>query len=213
MKNYVLLLVVVFFAVVAGAQEASILSLSGSVEIKKPDGVWQAARTGQNVSSESMIATGFASSAVLSVGGMDITLSPLTRMSIDNIAEEKDAVNTNLSLKTGRLRASSSSGARKPRRAIDFKISTPVATAAVRGTDFYISTNKLETLEGLVQLSKGKSIVYAPAGSKSWSAPETRPTEPIELVGEVISPEITAVEEEAAIPKATTAGSVRLIIK
>lgn len=214
MKQLFVLLLLMLGTVGLSAMEAEILSISGSVEIKEPGASWQKAQEGQIVSSSSMIATGFNSKASLSVGGMDLTLSPLTRVSIDSLTEETEAVNTSMSLQTGRLRATSQPAERRTRRAINFKVSTPVATAAVRGTDFLLSTNKLVTIEGMVELSRGNQVVLAPAGSQSWSAPETRPTEPIEQVGEVVSPEITAIEEEAVAPAPTqSTGNIGITLK
>ncbi len=202
------------FSVGLWAVDATILSLSGpSVEIKEPGGTWRPASQGQIVSSASMIATGFNSRVNISVGGMDLSLSPLTRVNIDALVEEKDVITTSLSLSTGRMRAISQPVERKTRRKIDFKVNTPVATAAVRGTEFLLSTNKLETIEGMVELRQGTRVVQAPAGSKSWVAPDAPPTAPIENIGELISPEITATEEVEEIETIVTTGNVQIVLE
>lgn len=213
MRRILCLVLLTTLTVGLWAIDATILSLSGSVEIKEPGGTWQPASEGQVISMSSMIATGFNSRATLSAGGMDLSLSPLTRVGIDSLTEEEDVINTSLSLQSGQLRASSPPVERKTRSAINFKVSTPVATAAVRGTDFLLSTNKLETIEGMVELSRGNSVVLAPGGSKSWVAPEARPTEPIEQIGEVISPETTAAAEEEVLPPVTSVGNAQITLK
>ncbi len=214
MKKLMSLILLGSLSVGLWAVDATILSLSGpSVEIKEPGGTWQPASQGQVVSSASMIATGFNSKVSISVGGMDLSLSSLTRVSIDALMEDNDVITTSLSLSTGRLRASSQPVERKTRRKIDFKVNTPVATAAVRGTEFLLSTNKLETIEGMVELRQGSRVVQAPAGSKSWVAPDAPPTAPIENIGELISPEITAAEEVEEIETIVTTGDVRIILE
>lgn len=212
MKQLSYLIFLTLCTVGLSAMDAEILRISGSVEVKEPGAFWQEAKEGQMVSADTMIATGFNSKVSLSAGGMTVTLSPLTRVSIDSLTENQDVVNTSLSLKAGRLRASSPQVKRKTRRTLNFRVSTPVATAAVRGTEFLLSTNKLETIKGMVELSRGNSVVLSPAGSQSWVSPETRPTEPIEKIGEVISPEIAAAEE-AMVPAPTPTGNVRIVLK
>ena len=217
MKRLINLILLGSFSISLWAvEDATILSLSGSsIEVKEPGGAWEKAVEGQVVSRNSMLATGFNSKAKLSVGGMDLSLSPLTRISIDNLMEEQDTTTTSLSLSTGRLRASSQPAAeRKTRRAIDFRVNTPVATAAVRGTEFLLSTNKLETIEGMVELKQGNAVVQAPAGSKSWVAPDAPPTAPIENVGELVTPEIAAAEEAVEeTATVSTTGSITITLE
>jgi len=184
MKKFLIILLLTSAALAVGAADVSVLSISGTVEIKEPGGAWSAASVGQVVSSRSMISTGFGSRAKLSAGGMELSLQPLTRVSIDSLTQSGDATRTEVSLQTGRVRATRPPATRSTRRSINFRVSTPVATAAVRGTDFIMSHNKLVTAEGLVAYSMGKAFVFSPGGSWSWAPEGLRPMNPTDLVGD-----------------------------
>jgi len=124
-----------------------------------------------------------AARAKLSAGGMELNLQPLTRVSIDSLTRDGDTPRTAVSLQSGRVRATRPPATRSTRRAVDFRVSTPVATAAVRGTDFYLSPDKLVTVEGLVSFSIGEAAVYSPGGSWSWAPEGLRPMNPVDLAG------------------------------
>jgi len=166
------------------AADAKVINVTGKVEIKEPGGSWSPLSPGQVVSTKSMVSTGFGSSAKILVGGMELNLRPLTRVVIDSLNESGNKVSTNVSLRTGQVRATKPRAARTTERAIDFRVSTPVATAAVRGTDFNLSFNKIETYEGLVQFSQGQAVVYTPGGASTWAVVGERPKDPASLVSE-----------------------------
>ncbi|MCK5736039.1 MAG: FecR domain-containing protein, partial [Spirochaetaceae bacterium] len=97
--------------------------------------------------------------------------------------QDGETTRTAVSLQTGRVRATRPPVTRSTRRSIDFRVSTPVATAAVRGTDFFLSPDKLQTVEGLVALSIGQAVILSPGGTWSWAPEGLRPMDPTELVG------------------------------
>ncbi len=182
MKKIIILLLLTSAALAVGAADVTVLSISGNVEIKEPGGAWNAASVGQVVSTRSMISTGFGARAKLSAGGMELSLQPLTRVSIDSLTQNGETASTAVSLRSGRVRATRPPVSRSTRRSIDFRVSTPVATAAVRGTDFILSADKLQTAEGLVAYSIGKAVVFSPAGTWSWAPVGLRPMNPADLV-------------------------------
>ncbi|RKX86949.1 MAG: hypothetical protein DRP70_09485 [Spirochaetes bacterium] len=114
---------------------------------------------------------------------MELNLQPLTRVSIDSLTQNGETASTAVSLRSGRVRATRPPVTRSTRRSIDFRVSTPVATAAVRGTDFFLSADKLQTVEGLVALSVGQAVILSPGGTWSWAPEGLRPMDPIDLVG------------------------------
>ena len=184
MKKIVIIFLMISVALAVGAADVTVISVSGNVEIKEPGGVWAAATTGQVVSIRSMISTGFGSRAKLSAGGMELYLQPLTRVSIDSLTQDGETARTAVSLQSGRIRATRPPVTRSTRRSIDFRVSTPVATAAVRGTDLRLSFNKLMTAEGLVEFSQGQAVVLSPGGTWSWAVEGLRPMNPSDLVGD-----------------------------
>jgi hypothetical protein len=185
MKKIAIITLLISVALIASAADVTVVSVSGNVEIKEPGGGWAPVNSGQTVSSQSMISTGFGSRARLSVGGMELNLQPLTRVSIDSLTQEGETTRTSVSLRAGRVRATRPPATRSTRTAVDFRVSTPVATAAVRGTDFELSFNKLMTNEGLVGFSQGQAVVLSPGGTWSWAVEGLRPMNPSELVSNI----------------------------
>ena len=184
MKKILIIMLLTSAALAAGASDVTVISITGNVEIREPGGTWTPVTAGQVVSSQSTISTGFGSRAKLSAGGMELNLQPLTRVSIDSLTQDGNTQRTAVSLQSGRVRATRPPATRSTRRSIDFRVSTPVATAAVRGTDFIMSFDKLQTAEGLVAYSMGKAVVFSPGGTWSWAPEGLRPMDPVKLAGE-----------------------------
>ncbi len=188
-RTIMMLLLVMCSFVMVYAGEARLVSVSGTVEVREPGGEWTPVSGGELVSGRSMISTGFGSRAKVELGGMTLNLQPLTRVVIDSLGEEKDVASTQVSLQTGRVRASRPPATRATRRSINFKVSTPMATAAVRGTDFELGANgRLTTHEGLVAFSQGDAVVFSPAGTtSSASAASSAPVQPSDLANDIWS--------------------------
>jgi hypothetical protein len=184
MKKIAIVILLISAALIASAADVTVVSFSGNVEIKEPGGAWTPVSTGQLVSSRSMISTGFGSRARLSAGGMELNLQPLTRVSIDSLALDGETTRSAVSLQAGRVRASRPPTTRSTRSVVDFRVSTPVATAAVRGTDFELSFNKLMTNEGLVKFSVGQAVVLSSEGTWTWAVEGLRPMNPAGLIGD-----------------------------
>ncbi len=175
---FVIMLIAALTASVYAA-DVKLISTSGTVEIKEPGGEWTPAEAGQSISLKSIISTGFGSRARIDAGGMIMNLQPLTRISVENLTEKENTTSTQVSLKSGRVRATRPPATRAERRSIDFRVSTPVATAAVRGTDFEIgANNRLVTYEGLVELSRGETRVYSSGGTSAWAEEIKKPMSP-----------------------------------
>ena len=192
MRRMIAIILLTSIALAAQAAEVTIVSLSGSVDIREPGGSWAPAASGQVVSTRSWISTGFGSRARLSAGGMMINLQPLTRVSIDSLTEDGDVTRTQVSLQSGRVRATRPPATRATRGSIDFRVSTPVATAAVRGTDIEPSFNKLVTYEGMASYSQGQAVVMSPGGTFSWAVEGLRPMNPVDLASEIWGVDPTA---------------------
>lgn len=183
MKRIVVILLLISVALAVSAAEVTVISVSGNVEIKEPGGAWATAATGQIVSTRSMISTGFGSRAKLTAGGMELTLQSLTRISIDSLIQDGETTRTAISLQSGRIRSTRPPVTRSTRRSIDFRVSTPVATAAVRGTDTLDSFNKHKTITGMSEYSQGQAVIMSPGGTWTWGVKGLRPMNCIDLVG------------------------------
>ena len=138
------------FFIITGifAQDASILEMSGTVEIKSPgSNIWESAFLGQAVSAGTIISTGFRSYANIKIGNSVINVRPLTRLSLSDIIASQNMETVNVGLQTGRVRVDVSppSGTRS-----SVTIQTPLATSSVRGTVFEVDVFSIQVIEGSI---------------------------------------------------------------
>ena len=146
------------------AQEVRLADVEGKVEIKAPGGDWEPAEEGRSLSMRTMISTGFNSRAVLEIGSATTTVQPLTRLEIQDVQLDDREQRTALFLGAGRIRAEVRRG---QDLSVDFSVRTPVATAAVRGTDFEVSTTALTVRDGVVRFDSGGYYVVVQQGGSS----------------------------------------------
>ena len=142
------ILLIIFSIPTFAAVKAVIKDTKGKVEIKMPLKRWQPARRGMVVPKNALISTGFHSTAVISMGRTILRVRQLTRLKLQELIEKQGTVSTKLFLRVGKIRATvkSSKGLRQ-----NFKLKSPVSTAAVRGTDFEYDGVNLKVKEGVVQ--------------------------------------------------------------
>ena len=146
--SLVAVLVFVFFAAAAlTAQQAFIRDFTGKVEIQEPGGAWTAAYIDMPVSLGAAISTGFRSTAVIELRDARLQVAQLTRMEIEDIAAEQGTVTTSVYLKVGKIQAQVKTGENLTH---DFKLRSPVSTAAVRGTSFAYDGDTCTVIEGVV---------------------------------------------------------------
>ncbi len=148
-KQYLLftafaLLFFTVFALSAQAQ-AKVLRVSGKVEVKAPRGAWITARPGMSVSAGSFVATGFKSSARIQLNQATLYVKQLTRLTLEQIARKQNVVTTNLFIRTGSLEADVKRGTEYTH---DFKVRSPVSTAAVKGTRIRYDGMELSVRDG-----------------------------------------------------------------
>ncbi len=177
MKRVLFLMISICVPVfILSAQTVKVGSVTGKVEIQQPGREWQSASSGMIIPANSQISTGFASEAKVVMDNADITVKALTRMSIQEYSSSGDTTTTKLFLGSGRIRTD----VKKSEGQInDFRITSPVATAAVRGTSFEFDGIRLTVSEGNVEFfSKTGSRVRVPAGSSSQASGEGGPSNP-----------------------------------
>ena len=135
-----------------------IKELSGTVELKAAGTAnFVPAEIGAALRQDTIISTGFKSMALIEVGSTNLTVRPLTRLTLTEIysGQEEEALNVNL--QTGRVRVNVNPPAGTK---ASMSVTTPVATASVRGTEFDITTEYINVHEGKVnyQGKKGHSV-------------------------------------------------------
>jgi hypothetical protein len=116
------------------AQSSAVIKeITGKVEVQAPGGPWTSAAVGMSISRGTMISTGFGSRALLDLGNAVLDIQPLTRLRLEELIQKEGTVQTDLFLRVGKVKAEVKSIAGLQQ---DFKLRSPVSTAAVRGTDF-----------------------------------------------------------------------------
>ncbi len=145
-------------AAVLSGQEAVFESVKGKVEYRDAGGSdWTPAAEGDAVPLGGSISTGFNSEAVIALGSDSVvTAKPLTRLTLEELLIQEDAVDTDLFLDVGGLRAevNSSEGVEH-----DFTIRSTQSTASVRGT-------VIEGDGASWQTERGTLVVSSPTGQQ-----------------------------------------------
>jgi hypothetical protein len=159
----------------AGA--AIIREVTGTVEVKGPGALaWEAAAGGQALERAALISTGFNSTARIGIGNSTITVRPLTRLSLEELAAAPGTERVTVNLRAGRVRAEVKPPAGGT---VDFSVRSPTATASVRGTVFEFDGTRLTVEAGRVHLG-GQRVMgaYIGPGHATAADPETGKTVP-----------------------------------
>ena len=114
----------------ATAFEAKVSATKGKTEIQQ-NGVWKTLAPGDVLNKGAVIQTGFKSELILQMKESVVTVGPLSRMTIEQLAEKQSKDDTRLYLDTGSLKANVK---KTENRRVGFTVKSPVATASVRGT-------------------------------------------------------------------------------
>ena len=162
------------------AQAAVVREVAGDVQLK-PAGAseFSPALPGSEVAQDTIVSTGFRSTAVIDVGSSKITVQSLTRLSLAEIQMNSGAENLNMKLQSGRVKVDVKppAGARA-----NFTVQSPSATASVRGTSFEFDTRKLKVSEGKVSFRGNKGIsMPVSSGSDSFVGNEGNAVDPVEI--------------------------------
>jgi hypothetical protein len=179
-----LLIALALLAVTSQAQEAVFAEVSGKVEYQLPGADWKPAKVGAKVSKGSLVSTGFKSTAVLKIGKISISMKPITRLSLDELVKTSGGTQTELYLLSGRVHADVPPQAGQTS---EFNVTSPTATASVRGTAFLFDGTNLLVDRGSVKLmtptSQSRSVgmgefSYVVKGSGSVAPPIAVVVEP-----------------------------------
>ena len=157
MKKIIFVIFLVFAGAYAFAQSGVIRELSGTVELKAQGAsAYTAAKAGDEIKQDTVISTGFKSSALVALGSTMITVRPLTRLTLKEIQASSGTETININLQAGRVRVDVNppAGTRA-----SVAVTSPIATASVRGTSFEFDTRNLKVNHGRVSYDgkKGKS--------------------------------------------------------
>ena len=116
------------------ALKATVVSVSGPAQkmVVTNGRKWEALKAGEKLSELTVIRTGLGAKVVLNLADRgEIVVNNATKIGIRELRQKGDEVKAQLGLKYGTMRASVEAGRGKS----DFRISTPVATLSVRGSE------------------------------------------------------------------------------
>ena len=153
-----LILLMIFATSAVSALDGEIVAVSGKVEYNDGSGVWKPAKTGGIISAGSIISTGFKSEATVKLGTSILSIRPLTRMTLRQLVERDDVVDTEVYLDVGKVKAEVNSLNNKKN---GFSVKTPVATASVRGTVYEVSDREVRVLSGNVVCTTRRGVSYS----------------------------------------------------
>jgi len=184
-KIIILLFILIVTAISMNAQNVVVKEATGRVEFQVPDSGWVAVEKGMELPVSATISTGFQSRAVLESPHSTIVVQPLTRLTIDELQNRRSNSKTSLSLRTGRISASVKKNDAQP---TIFQVKSPIATAAVRGTDFTFNGFQLSVESGLVAFSSdGGRVVTVPLGASTEMMEDGVPVEVLDAILQELS--------------------------
>lgn len=153
-KTFLLGMVLVCFSAFSMfADSATVVSLQGKVEVSR-GGKWVELSAKSKVSEGEVISTGFKSQAVIQYQGAMLQLGPLTRVTLEKLAEGSKSDTVSVYLNTGAVR---STVRHSENKRVSYTVRNPVAVASVRGTVYDMMG------DGSVYCSEGATVVYPAA--------------------------------------------------
>jgi len=207
----VLMLSAIVFA--SFAQSGVISEVTGEVELK-PSGAaaFTVARVGDVVARDTIVSTGFRSTAIIKIGSTTITVRPLTRLSLAEIQSSSGSETLNVELQAGRVRVDVNppAGTRS-----DMTIQSPGATASVRGTSFEFDTVNLTVREGTVSFSSSSSgaATMVRGGESSFVGTDGQPANPVEVATAALLPSAPVGSETSIEATSSSSADIDITLK
>ena len=170
MKKTILAFFLVLITLSVFAQAGVIRQVSGTVELKHSGAAdFVAAEIGDEVRQDTIVSTGFRSTALIEVGNSAlITVRALTRLALTEISAAAGTETINANLQAGRIRVDVNppAGTRA-----SMTVSSPSATASVRGTTIFFDGKNLGVIGGMAnfQGQKGPPVLVGDGFSSGIS--------------------------------------------
>jgi len=197
----------------AFSQSAVIRELSGEVEIKREgSAVFVKASAGDTIAANTIISTGFRSTAIVAAGSSLITVRPLTRLSLAEIQTLENSENTSINLQSGRVRVEVNppAGTRA-----NLTVQSPSTTASVRGTSFEMDTVNLSVVTGKVIYSGSSGpAAMITAGNSSFSSTNGTAADPVEIKVASLAPSapVGAPSSDSIPQPSVTTGELNILL-
>lgn len=188
MKRIIFVCLLAFaFVLTVHSQAGKIREITGEVQLK-PAGssVFIPAAPGAAVAQDTIVSTGIRSTAIIDVGSSSVVVRPLTRLSLSEISGSSGNENLNISLQSGRIRVDVKPPSGTKANAT---VTSPTATASVRGTSFDMDYRNLDVFDGKVfWVGQNKLGVTVRSGNRNKIKIDGYPQYPVELVEAGLAP-------------------------
>jgi len=142
------------------AQNAVIRELTGTVEVSR-GGAFVPARVGDQLGENTVISTGFRSSALIEVESAMLAVRALTHLTLTEIRASYGSETLNMNLQAGRVRVELNP---PPGVRASLSLISPMAVASVRGTSFEFDTRGINVEEGAVNFRGNRRQEYVVHG-------------------------------------------------
>ena len=187
MKKIILVMFLLCIAFYTFAQEGVLQSKTGTVEFMLAGtDVYVEAAVGDVISQDTVISTGFRSSAKIIIGHSTLSMRPLSRLTLSELQSSEEMETLNVNLQTGRVRVEVKppAGARA-----GVSVQSLYAVASVRGTSFEFDTRNLYVSEGSVNIMGNRGqVITVRADEESSIGANSRAVSPIEIKTSGITP-------------------------
>lgn len=181
------------------AADAVVTYVNGKVEVNR-NNTWIGLKAGDVVYESETISTGFQSDAKIKYNGSLLSLSALTRVTLEELSSTKSGDAVNVYLNTGAVR---SKVTHTGNERVSYTVRSPVAVASVRGTDFIMHANgRVKTLEGAVAVYPAR--FYVPRVQEIEEAVE-------EVIEEAVAEESVTEETSESVAEVETKEEVKAV--
>ena len=202
-----IIMMVLFAMLTAGvfAQNGVVREFTGEVELKHAGASsFVPAAAGARVNLNTVISTGFRSTAVVVIGNSVLTVRPLTRLTLAEIQSSAGSETVNVNLQAGRVRVEVTppSGTKA-----NFTVQSPSATASVRGTSFEFDMVNVSVEKGMVAFSGNTGpAAMVSSGNTTFVSAEGTAVNPVEVKTASLTPPAPAgIPENKAAPAVISA--------
>ena len=148
--------------------------IKGSIEIKKPGGVWTAAEEGEIIENGTQISAGFNSGALLTTESSEVQIKALTRIIMEDYYINSSTAATLYYLQAGRVRCRlfKIEGIEH-----NFILSTPYSKILSDISEFEAETDSIKVYDGIVSYfnSSGQKVSLPGGVSSTVSVGGTKP--------------------------------------
>lgn len=168
-KQIFLVMLWLTVSVASASATAQVLTVDGQVQYRLPsESTWHGLSAGIELPAGTVIVSGISGVATVELGEARVSVTPLSRLEIASFVRQAQQDETELTLPYGRLQASVR---RSGNRGTQFRIESPISTAAVRGTEFGYDGHSLSVFKGDVGFSNlvgQEHSVRAGQLSRTW---------------------------------------------